>query len=779
MGELGVVGKNVPRLDIVEKVTGRAKFGSDFMVGGMLHAKVLRSPYPHAKIIGIDATKAERLPGVRIVLTPQDVPARTISPLLGDQYVLCGDNTVRCVGEPVAAVAAESIEIAEEALDLIEVNYRELPAVFDGEEAFRKDPPVVIHPDLPTYKPLTDLPVRPDPERPNVCQTYKIRKGDVEIGFQEADLIVENKFTTARIQHCTLESHQADAWVEPDGTLVVRSSGQMAYDVKSGICELLQLPPSKVRILSVYAGGSFGSKVGMRAEPIAALLAQKSQRPVRLVYTREEMFVFGGNRVPYTIYIKDGVKKDGTIVAREMKVILSIGLYSEHGVLLTRRAAAGTVGTYRIPHFKLDCFGVYTNLSLTGAFRGFGSAETQWPIEQQMDVLAHKLRIDPVEIRKKNILNSGERDASGMIVRSIGVNECLDKVAEWIGWGEKPIEEDRQWKRGKGIAIGNKSVLAGSTSNAVVKVWQDGMIEVRHSAAELGQGIKTTLAQIAAEEFGVPMERIRVVSGDTAFCPYDFGTCASRGLIHNGNAVIAACRDAKKTLFRMAASELGVSPDELATSEGKIYVKGAPDKGIHTTDLFTHHGISLEGGEIVGSGSYTGPMAPEDPETGQSERSVYDYSYTANAVEVAVNVETGEVKVLRIGLACDVGRAINPKIVETQIEGGIVMGISVALYEDVVLKKGEVVNNSFTDYHICTTLDMPRGENCKAMIVEATEPEGPYQAKGAGEVPLIATAPAIANAVYNAVGLRIKDLPLSKEKVLAGINMAKGNPTKL
>lgn len=769
MEEPKVVGKSVLRLDSAEKVTGRAKFSSDFKMSGMLYTKVLRSPYPHAKILSIDTSKAESLLGVRAVITPEDMPPITTAPLLGDQYVLCQDNIVRCVGEAVAAVAADTIEIAEEALGLIEVDYEELPAVFDVEEAFRTDPPAIVHPDLPKYKALTGLPIRPDPERPNVCQTYKIRSGDVERGFQEADLIVENRFTTARIQHAQLEPHLADAWFEPDGSLTISSSTQLAHLLKSWLGRIFSLPPSKVRILSPYIGGGFGGKGGLRAEAIAALLAQKSGRPVRLAYTREDMFIFGGHRVPYTIYVKDGAKRDGTLIAREITMMLAIGLYSDFVALLVRRAAAGAVGTYRIPNFKLDSYGVYTNLPLTGALRGFGCPEVEWPIEQQMDIIAEKLGIGPVEIRKKNVLNEGDRDVSGMVTHSIGVRECLDKVAEWIGWGEKPVEEGGPWKRGKGIAIGNKSASAGSTSVVIVKVWQDGMIEVRHSAAQLGQGIKTTLAQIAAEEFGVPVEQIRIVSGDTAYCPFDFGTVASRSLIHNGNALIAACQDAKKQLFKIAASKLGASPEDLATSEGKIYMKAGSEKSINITELFTPLGIPLEEGEILGRGSYTGPMMPEDPETGQSERSVYDYSHTANAVDVAVNVETGEVKVLRSGMACDMGKAINPKIVEGQIEGGIGMGIGTTIYEQVVLYKGAVVNASFTDYHIPTTLDVPKGENSKAMIVEATEPEGPFGAKGVGELPLVAAAPAIANAVYNAVGVRIKDLPLSKERVLEGI----------
>jgi len=767
--ELSYVGKDVPRVDAVVKVTGKAMFGSDFTMAGMLHAKVLRSPHRHAKIVSIDKSKAEALPGVRIVVTPEDMPQIPISPLLGDQCILSKDNKVRCLGEPVVAVAADSVEIAEQAVQLIDVVYEELSAVVDIEEAFEKSPPVVVHPDLPSYKQLTGLPIRPDPERPNVCQTYKIHQGDVERGFKQADLIVENRFTTARIQHVPMEPHIALAWVDSDGVLTVRSSTQLSYLVKDWLCRAFSLSPSEVRMLSPFIGGGFGGKGGMRAEAVATLLCLKSGRPVRVSYTREDMFIFGGHRVPYVMDIKDGIKKDGTLVAREMRVLLDLGAYSDFGPLLVRRAVYGAVGTYRIPNFKLDSYGIYTNSPLTGALRGFGCPEVQWPIEQQMDALADKLGIDPVEIREVNILKDGDRDVSGMITRSMGVKECLDRAADWISWGKKEKEADDPWKIARGIAIGNKSVSSGHPSAVTVKVWQDGVVEVRHSAARLGQGISTTVGQIAAEQFNIPVEQVRVTCGDTSFCPFDFGTVASRSMVHVGNALIAACRDAQQQLFSIAAPKLGVEPAEMGIGAGKIFMKRKPEKSVKISELFTPFGLPLGRVEIVGEGYYSAPAVPEDPETGQSERAVFGYSHAASGVEVAVNVETGEVKVLRHVMACDVGKAVNPKIVEGQIEGGIGMGIGTSIYEEVVMNQGAVVNASLTDYHIPTSLDMPRYEDSKAIIVEVADPEGPFGAKGTGEVPLVTTAPAVANAVYRATGVRIKDLPLSKEKVLAGI----------
>lgn len=761
-------GKSVPRLDAVEKATGTAKFLSDMKMDTMLHARILRSRFPHARIVNLDITRANKLPGVRAILTSRDIPALSIAPHLGDQYALCRDNVVRCVGDPIAAVAADTIETAEEALVLIRVDYEEMAPAFDGQGAAATSPSVVVHPRLSEYEVLSGVPVHPDPARPNVCQTFKVCTGDVEKGFLEADLVIENTFSTARIQHCQMETSVALAWFEPDGSLSVRSSSQMVYDLRSRICKVLGLPPSKVRVLSTYIGGGQGGKVGVTGEVIAALLARKSGRPVSLAYTREEMFGCGGHRVPFTISIKDGVNKDGTLVAREIKALLAIGLYSDKGVLIARKAPGGAKSVYKIPHFQFDSYAVYTNLPPTTALRGFGSPEVLWAIEQQMDIIAEKLKMDPVALRKKNIMAEGSQDVSGMVIRNIGVGECLTRVAQWIGWGQKPAVDGGPWKRGKGIAIGCKPTIAGTSSVVIVKVWHDGVIEVRYSAMELGQGIKTTLAQIAADQFGIPITQVKMVSGDTDSCPYDFGTVSSRSLIHNGNALVAACRDARRQLFELAAPRLGAWNLEL--KEGKIHVREAPEMAIAIKELFNPFGLPLAGGEIIGRGIYTAPMVAEDPVTGHSERSAFSYSYIASAVEVAVSTETGEVKVLKSCVACDVGRAINPVIVQGQVEGGDTMGIGSALYEEVAFDgHGAVANASFRDYRIPGPLDLPREEDRKTVIVETLEPEGPFGAKGVGELPLAATAPAIANAIYNAIGVRIKSLPITREKVLAAL----------
>ncbi len=765
------LGNNIPTKESFEKVTGQAQYCSDFKEPRMLHAKILRSPYAHARILNIDISGAEKLPRVRAVVGPQEVPKTPIGRVIADQHVLCWDNIVRFVGDPVIAVAADTVKIAEEAIDLIEIDYEELPAVFDLEEAFSLNPPAVVHPDLLQYTVINQhTPWHPLPERPNVCQTFNLRAGDVEKGFLEADLIVENKFSTARIQHCPLETHVAIAWWEPDGSLVLRVATHEAGPTKSVLESVFKLPPSKVRQLSSYIGGSFGGR-GIMAEPICALLAKKSERPVRLAFSREEMFIAGRHRVPMVFEIKDGVQKDGTLVAREMIVKLPLGGYSQAGFHVgTRVIVGGSVGTYRVPNFKADSYCVYTNEPFIGPFRGFGVPEVTWAIEQQMDIIAEKLGINPAVLREKNILAEGDRDAGGQITGHNGLKECLDKVTKWTELEKRPEKEDGPWKKGVGIAIGSKSIMTGTSSVVIVKVNPDGVIEVRHGNPQVGQSISTTLSQIAAEEFGVSVDSIKVVTGDTNYCGYDFGALSSRGLFHNGNALILACQEAKQRLFELVAAELEVKTKELATIEGRVYVKASPERAIKITDLFTSEGIPVKGGEILGIGSYTGAGTPQDPKTGQSAKYAVGYAYGANAVEVAVNVDTGEVKILRIWGAYDVGKAINPKIVEGQLEGGVVMTVGNTIFEQIVMDHGAVVNPNFIDYKIPTTTVMPNNEALKFMIVEVPDPQGPYGAKLVGELTTVPTAPAIGNAVYDAVGVRIKDLPITREKVLRALN---------
>ena len=780
MGEYSVVGTSVTRVDALEKVTGKAVYCTDIKLPGMLHVKVLRSPYPHAKIISIDTAKAAKLSGVKCVLTGEDVPSNRYGSVVRDSTILA-QGVVRAVGEPVVAVAAETLEAAEEALELIEVKYEPLPAMFDAEEAVSTQPPVVIHPDLFKYEPASSffkLGKRLDADRPNVMMHFKIRRGDIEKGFEESDLVMENRFHTARIQHCPLELQVSVVEPKPDGSLTLWVSLTMMHPARTEFSRLFNLPVNKVRAVQPYVGGSFGRSSTRSELPIAIALAMKTGRSIKHVFTREEMYYRAGNRIPFTIDIKDGVKKDGTLVARKMNIILGGGGSAEFTVgLVARNCAFGAVGTYRIPNVKLDSYGVYTNNPIATGFRGLGTPEVTFAIESHMDMLAEKLGIDPVEIRRKNILREGEPNITGEITHSIGSEGCLAKVIDWLKPAEKPKSEG-VWRKGKGFAVANKYTLAPSTASARVEISREEGIALYHGAEEVGQGCDTVMAQIAAEELGVSVEEIKSPPNDTSHTPFDSGAYSSRQTYWSGNAVKLASEDAKRQIFEKAGPMLGVSPDQLEIRGGLVYVKGMPGSKIELSDLCGR----FPEGKIVGNGTMVQEFAAEDPETGQidpklaaeGKRLNTSYAHTAKGVEVAVNTETGEVKVLRCATADDMGFPLNPKSCEQQAEGGLGMGIGIGLYEEVQLKDGVITNPNFTDYRMPTFCQMPTNENLKVMFAPVPHKDGPYGAKGFSEGALAGMEPAIANAVYNAVGVRIKDLPITAEKVLKALKEKEG-----
>ncbi|MFC1995278.1 xanthine dehydrogenase family protein molybdopterin-binding subunit [Chloroflexota bacterium] len=770
MVEYEYIGKSIPRIDAPQKVTGQAKFTDDHIPLNALYCKMVRSPYPHAKILSVNISKAERLPGVRGIITGKDIPPRRFGRFLEDSYILPVDNIVRHVGDPVAAVAAESLEVAEEAVDLIDVEYEELPAVFSAEEAMQKDCPVIVHPELANYSinlPLMKWVLVPD--SPNIMQYFKVRQGDLERGFEESDLIIEDRYETIRVSHCQMEPHTYLAWIDPEGIWTIMASMQTPSVTQDMISRLFEIPMSKVRVLSPWCGGGFGGKASSTpSESIAMALANITSRPVSIVLTRAEAFYCTDTRFPIVTYIKDGIKKDGTLVARKITMICDVGAYATVGGLLVKNAIFGAVGSYRIPNFWVDSYGVYTNLTRASAYRGVGTPEVTWAIENQMDVIAEKLGLDPVELRQKNLLREGETDATGQVVYSTGASQCLTNVAEAIGWTEEPINEGGSWRRGKGVAMGNKYTIAGTTSTAIVKVFPDGIIEVRENASGIGQGSHSAMAQIAAEEFGDSIDKIRIVHGDTAICSYEPGSWSSRSVFHTGNAVIRACQDAKRQIFKIASSIMKVTLEDLAIKEGNIYQKTLPVNSIPLRALFTPVGVSTKGADILGQGSYTTPIILED-ENGQSERMVAYYSYCPYGAEVAVNIETGEVKVLRVAASSDQGQPINPKACEGQIEGGMSQGLGGGIYEEMIYENGIMINPNLMDYQIPTVMEIPVGENMISIIGGVPHKEGPFGAKGLGESTMTAIAPAIANAIYNAVGLRIKKQPTSRQKVWAAL----------
>ncbi len=778
MAELSVVGKSVLRTDALAKATGRAKYPIDVGVGlpGRLCGKVLYSPYPHARILSINTSKAERLPGVKAVMTGRDLPKSMWGRDVQDQRVLALDR-VRFVGDAVAAVAAKTIETAEEAIDLIEVEYEELPAVFDAEEAMKTDCPVIIHPDLAHYNRQIYPELGRDLPAPNVHTHHRIRRGNVDDGFQKSDLIVENRYSTTRIAHSTLDLSSTTAYLENDGTLTVWPSVHCQYSIAVEIGRYFGIPLSKMRVRTEYLGGAFGSTP--RAYMFAALLALKTGEPVKVVFSREECFVRDCHRLPVIIYVKDGVKSNGTLLAREMKLICNGGAYVDLTSVIIRNSSFG-VSQYRIPNFKWDAYGVYTNAPICGGFRGFGNSQVFWALEQQTDIIAEKLGLDSVDLRKKNLIKEGEENIRGEITHSIGAEECLDRAAEWIKWG-KPCAAPALGsfiKKGKGIALANKYTMVDTVSAAIVKIHRDGTIEFRHGSEEVGQGANTALSQIVAEEFNVPMEKVKVVWGDTTVVPYDFGSVSSRTTFMTGNAIRLACQDAKKQLFKLAAPVLGADPEDLVTGDGRVFSRKSPEKSITIGSLFVPQGKGAQKaalcldkeGELLGKGTFLIANATdEDRETGRGTRLTATYGYAAQATEVAVDTETGVVKVLRWGNVFDMGQPINPKMCEGQMEGGTGMGIGSALYEGLIMDNGKLINPNFTDYRFPSTMEIPCGDNVKSMTAKAPHRDGPFGAKGAGEAAMTPSAPAIANAIYNAVGVRIKDLPITAEKVLKAL----------
>ncbi|MBM2832195.1 MAG: xanthine dehydrogenase [Dehalococcoidia bacterium] len=760
MDELSTVGKSVPRVDGMEKVTGTAKFTNDFALPRMLYGKVLRSPYPHARIGRIDVSQASKLPGVKAVLTGKDNPEGRMGVVL-DRPIVAEDE-VRFVGEAVALVAAESLEVAEEALDLIDVEYEELPAIFDAEEAMKPHSEVVVQlghhllPSIPAYA-GHNIPFATAEETPNVYRAFHIQEGDIEQGFRESDVVLENRFVFTRTQHCAMEPHCAMARPEPDGGFTVWASEQHPFEAQLFLSRIFKLPVPKVRVIAPFIGGAFGGKLFVMGMPWAMMLARRTGRPVKVVYSREEVFVDGYSDVPVVIYIKDGVKKDGRLWARSVKAVINCGAYSGRVLLLTGSMVMGATVNYRIPHFWWDSYCVATNEPVSGSFRGFGGVQLIHAVESQMDMLAKAIGMDAYKFRRMNLYKEGEINLLGQPTHAVEAEECLDKVAEWIGWGKKPEKrEEGPWRIGRGISAQGKGGLVSPYSLAEVKVHFDGTIEIRHGATEVGQGCNTILSQIAAEEFQTPVGKVRQISGDTAVTPYDITSTANLTTFNTGNTVRRACQDAKRQIFEIAAERLKMKAEDLELKDGLIYTRGKTEAALKLGDIFVPGG---------------GGTAKEERERILKKFGVdYMFCHGACALEVAVNTETGEVKVLRIAQCHDMGTPINPQACEAQIDSGNGFGVGRALYEEIVIENGVTVNPNFVDYKIPSMLEVPLGAEVSSMLPAGVPHEdGPYGGKGFGESTNCGISPAIAGALYDAVGIRMLDLPITRERVLGAL----------
>ncbi len=772
---LSIVGKRVPmtkKQKALDKVDGKAKYTTDLKLPRMIHAKILRSPYAHASVLKVDASRAEKKPGVIATLTYKDVSPEPHGilppPHPQDLYTLPSiGGKVRYVGDPVAAVAAENVDAAEEALEHIAVKYEELPTIFDAEKA--------IKPEAPKIHPWGNLAVDP----------MKVEFGNIEKGFRESDYLFEDTYRTSIQCHACSEPHSCVVSWDSDGKLTVQAGTAGPFQTQHNLALALGVSLERIRVKVPPGGfgGGFGSKFHTQSMglDIAALLAKKAHRPVKLVFTREEEFACTQTRHPTVIRLKTGVKKDGTLTARSSKAIYDTGAYATSGPLVFTRALR-SMALWKCSNIKYEGLLVYTNKPVAGSMRGFGNPQHTFAVELQNDEIIEELGIDPIEWRLKNHIRVGDvNKAPGewapgkplgggnwipalYKIDSCGLSECIEKGAEKIGWRKKrrvsrKVEDKK--KRGIGVACGMHTSGGKPTpwlTGVYVKLNEDGTINIISGGCDHGgTGQHTAMAQICAEELGVCLEDIEVTAEDTEVTPYDVGTAgASGGTYTVGGAVMEAVTDLKKKILKQAAPLLRAPVKDLEINEGFVYLKGSPKKRVSLANLAKK------------------AMLYRRPYTHIQGESVY-YQSTTNAppfvvnfAEVEVDTETGQVKVLRLVAAHDSGRAINPMFFEGQVHGGLQQGIGYALTEGLIIdeKSGIPLNSTFLDYNILSSADMPKVE---VIIVETEEPTGPFGAKGLGEPTLICTAPAVANAIYNAVGVRIKELPITPEKILESL----------
>jgi CO/xanthine dehydrogenase Mo-binding subunit len=745
--ETRVVGKSLPRLDAAGKVTGTAVYAADFALPGMLHGKILRSPAPHARLVRIDASRALALPGVRAVITATDVPDVRYGGALKDETVFARDE-VRYVGQPVAAVAATTREAADAALAAIDVVYDPLPAALDLEAALAPGAPL-IHEAWQTYAAIPIL-----HREGNVCHRARIVAGDVERGFLEADRVFEHRFRTAMVHQGYTEPRAAVAAWDSAGQVTVWSNTQLPFDVQNTLAEILQTPPSRIRVIVPGIGGGFGGKLRIGVEHVAALLARRTGRPVKVVTTSEEELTAAYPRQGTLVELKTGVTRDGRITAKEGRIWFDTGAFAGSGPGVASVATLVLAGPYRIPNLFIEGYAVYTNKTNCGSFRAPSGPQANFAVESQMDMIADALGLDPLELRLRNIVREGDEGPTGQVLTGVGLEECLRRAAAAIGWTDRRPGPNR----GKGLACGWWTTTGGS-SGVYVKITPDGTVAMNTGAAEIGTAALTGAAQVLAEELGVDLADISVVSADTFATPFDFGAQGSRTAFAVGNACRAAVADLKRQLFALAAAELGAAAETLALRDKHVIADG---KRIALGELAR---ISqLSGGGLIAHGTFIAPPTPYDAK--RVEAHVYPAfhspSFHAHAVDLSVDPDTGEVTIHRYVVAQDVGFAINPIYVEGQIEGGVAQGLGQALSEEILYENGRVLNANLTDYKMPTTLDVPRVES---ILVQHPSVVGPYGAKGVGEPPNIEPPAAVANAVAAAVGVRITTLPITAEKI--------------
>ncbi len=769
-----IIGQSVVRPDAHDKVTGGKGYPVNASLPGMLHAKLLRSPYAHARVIGIDTSEAEKLPGVKAVLTAKDVPQRPYSPvffcpteaksLVRDLVIL--SDRVRYAGQPVAAVAASSEAIAEKALELIDVDYEELPTVFDPEEAMQEGAPQ-LHESSPN----------------NVAKNPVFEFGDVEAGFAEADHIFEGVYQTQRVHTCYMEPRVCLVDCDKQGHFTVQCSMQHIFGLREKLAYALEIPESRITVIKPpYIGGGFGGKLDLGyIEPIAAILSERTGRPVRIEQSRYEDFITTA-RHPIKVYLKTGVKSDGTITAREAKSILDTGAHATHGAeVIVVHGLFGVTFPYKCENKRWEGFTVYTNNMIGGGFRGYGCPQGCFAVESQIDEICEELKLDPIEFRRKNAYQKGDPHPfnPAWSLNSYGYEEAMDKGAERIGWSDRKPAGSGTGIKKRGIGIGTQGIWVSGCmgfpdilehTGAIVKLNVDGTADLASGTVDLGSGQNTVLCQMVAAELGLEANSVRMSYADTDTVPFDAPTHASRGTYSSGLAVTAAAAEAKKRLLEIAADMMEANPDDLEVANGIVSVKGSPDTSMPVGDIVkvaespfivvTEEGPAPSSppqhkGTIIGTSSLAPPENPTPA--------------TALFVEVEVDTETGKVDVLRCVYAHDLGRLIHPNAAEGQVEGGIQQGIGYALMEDLVFDEdtGACLTSDFLDYKMPTAVEMPR--QIESIFIETNEPSGPFGAKSLSEQCVTVPAAAIGAAVYNAIGVRIKDLPITPEKILRAL----------
>jgi putative selenate reductase molybdopterin-binding subunit len=755
-----VVGQSLPRADAQEKVTGKAAYAIDMRLPGMVFGEILRSPVAHARIVSIDTSRAREIPGVLAVYTQEDMPQAKFGAFVQDETVLA-DGVVRHQGEGVAAVIAIDEATAVRGMEAIDVEYDPLPGVYDPEEAMAEGAPQ-IHEGV---------------ER-NVVAHNRVAAGDIDAGFEEADHVFEDRFVTSRQCHTCMEPHAVVADFDPSGRVTLHLSSQSTFFERFALMGILNMPANKIRIIAPYLGGGFGSKSEPHSIYVVAIQASKNLgRPVKMFHSRDEEFTSSRTRHAEIIDMKTGVKADGTITARSARVILDNGAYTSYGpgVSLTQSMLGGAV--YRIPAYRYDGYTVYTNTPVGGAFRGFGSPQFTFAAECHTDLIAERLDMDPVEFRMKNLSRPGDRAISGPNLRTCGVAESVEQAAEAIGWAAK--RGNGTPGRGVGIACGTHFTSGKFHPNvnadfcaAGVKVNEDGSVSLMIGATEMGTGAATTAtAQICAQELGVKLDDVDVITSDSETIPADFGTYGSRVTTLAGNAVKDACAQVREQLLNVAAEGLEASTEELELGGGKVSVKGDPERSMALAEVVQSSLFrDRDGKQIMAQAHFDAPCDLPDPETGVGDFAM-SYSFGTHAVEVEVDEETGHVRIVDFVASTDCGDLINPALAESQVEGGAAQGIGYGLMEELVCNEdGQVANASFATYRIPTATEMPP---IRSLWVETNDPRGPYGAKGLGEMGLVPTAAAIANAVYDATGVRFNRIPLTPERVLAGLDAAR------